>query len=107
MSRSPSAAQLHDALPNNIGYQFRREGGDVERAFAEAEVVVRRRLTNNRVAPAPLEGRVVLSEFDSVSGRLVNTNRRSLWRSSSPRASRSPALKNVPLLAVQLSWSIF
>src|SRR5436190_2033824 len=49
-----------------------REGGDVERAFAEAEVVVRRRLTNNRVAPAPLEGRVVLSEFDPASGRLVH-----------------------------------
>ena len=68
----PGAAQLHDALPNNIGYQFRREGGDVERAFAEAEVVVRRRLTNNRVAPSPLEGRVVLSEFDPASGRLVH-----------------------------------
>src|SRR6266702_2804970 len=68
----PGAAQLHDALPNNIGYQFRREGGDVEHAFTEAEVVVRRRLTNNRVAPSPLEGRVVLSEFDHASGRLVH-----------------------------------
>ncbi|MEI9406444.1 xanthine dehydrogenase family protein molybdopterin-binding subunit [Mesorhizobium argentiipisi] len=68
----PGAAQLHDALPNNIGYQFRREGGHVDRALADAEVVVRRRLTNNRVAPAPLEGRVVLSEFALASGRLVH-----------------------------------
>src|SRR5262245_17757445 len=67
-----SAAQLHDTLPTNIGYQFRRVGGDVDRAFAEADVIVRRRLTNNRVAPAPLEGRVVLSAFDAVSGRLVH-----------------------------------
>jgi carbon-monoxide dehydrogenase large subunit len=68
----PGAPQLHDALPNNTGYQFRREGGDVDRAFAEPEVVVRRRLTNNRVVPAPLEGRVVLSEFDPASGRLIH-----------------------------------
>jgi aerobic carbon-monoxide dehydrogenase large subunit len=68
----PGAAQLHDALPNNIGYRFRREGGDVDRAFAEADVVVRRRLTNQRVAPATLEGRVTLSEFDAVAGRLIH-----------------------------------
>src|SRR5262245_863048 len=68
----PGAAQLHDALANNIGYRFRREGGDVDRAFAEADVVVRQCLTNQRVAPAPLEGRVALSEFDALSGRLTH-----------------------------------
>src|SRR5439155_20182290 len=44
----------------------------VVRAFAAAAVVVRWRLTKNRVAPAPPEGDVLLSEFDSVSGRLVH-----------------------------------
>jgi aerobic carbon-monoxide dehydrogenase large subunit len=68
----PGATQLHDALPNNIGYHFRREGGNVDCAFAKADVVVRRRLINHRVVPAPLEGRVALSEFDGASGRLTH-----------------------------------
>ena len=55
---------LHNPVPPR--------GGRRRATFAEAEVVVRRRLTNNRVAPAPLEGRVVLSEFDPASGRLVH-----------------------------------
>jgi carbon-monoxide dehydrogenase large subunit len=66
------AARLHDAVPGNVGYRYRRTGGDVDRAFAAAEVVVRRRLTNNRVAAAPLEGRAVLSEWDSRAGRLTH-----------------------------------
>jgi aerobic carbon-monoxide dehydrogenase large subunit len=66
------AARLHNAAPGNIGYRYRRSGGEIDRAFAEAEVIVRRRLVNNRVAPAPLEGRVVLSEFDPRAGRLTH-----------------------------------
>ena len=41
------APRLHDAVPSNIGYRYRRTGGDIDRAFANAEVVVRQRLTNN------------------------------------------------------------
>ena len=50
---------LHDAVPSNIGFRYRRTGGNIGRAFAEAEVIVRRRFTNNRVTAAPLEGRAV------------------------------------------------
>src|SRR5262249_50101862 len=42
------------------------------RSFDEAEVVVRRRFPNNRVAAAPLEGRAVLSDFDSRTGVLTH-----------------------------------
>jgi carbon-monoxide dehydrogenase large subunit len=66
------APRLHDAVPNNIAFRFRRAGGDVGRAFAEAEIILRRRLTNSRVTPAPLEGRVVLSDFDVSAGRLTH-----------------------------------
>src|SRR5262245_34451718 len=66
------AARLHDAVPGNIAYRYRRTGGDIGRAFAEAEVVLRRRLTNNRVTAAPLEGRAVLSAFDARAGLLTH-----------------------------------
>src|SRR5215472_782322 len=66
------APRLHDAVPSNIAYQYRRTAGDTDRAFAEAEVVVRRRFTNNRVTAAPLEGRAVLSDFDSRTGLLTH-----------------------------------
>jgi carbon-monoxide dehydrogenase large subunit len=66
------APRLHDAVPSNVAFRFRRAGGDVERAFTEAGIVIRRRLTNSRVSPAPLEGRVVLSDFDARAGRLTH-----------------------------------
>src|SRR5262249_33685907 len=63
---------LHDGVPGNIAFRFRRTGGHVERAFAEADCVIRRRLTNNRVTAAPLEGRAVLSDFNTRSHRLTH-----------------------------------
>jgi carbon-monoxide dehydrogenase large subunit len=63
---------LHEGVPRNIAYRHRRTAGDIDRAFAEAEVVVRRRITNNRVTAAPLEGRAVLSDFDTRAGRLTH-----------------------------------
>src|SRR5262245_31798567 len=66
------APRLHDAVPSNIAYRYCRTAGDTDRAFAEAEVVVRRRFTNNRVTAAPLEGRAVLSDFDSRTGLLTH-----------------------------------
>src|SRR5262249_47896373 len=66
------APRLHDAVPGNIAFRFRRTGGHIERAFAEADCVIRRRLTNNRVTAAPLEGRAVLSSFDNRSNHLTH-----------------------------------
>src|SRR5262249_46706311 len=63
---------LHDAVPRNIAFRFSRAGGDVGRAFAEADLVIRRRLTNSRATAAPLEGRAVLSDFDSRADRLTH-----------------------------------
>lgn len=66
------APVLHAGAPGNLAFRVRHTGGDAERAIARAEVVVRRRITNNRVAPVPMEGRAVLSEFDTASGRLLH-----------------------------------
>lgn len=68
----PDAPVLHTGAPGNLAFRLRLTGGDADRAFARAEVVLRRRVTNNRVAPVPLEGRAVLSEFEAASGRLLH-----------------------------------
>jgi len=66
------APRLHEAVAGNIAFRFRRTGGHIDRAFAEAEWIIRRRLTNNRVTAAPLEGRAVLSDFDRRSSHLTH-----------------------------------
>jgi carbon-monoxide dehydrogenase large subunit len=66
------APRLHEAVARNVAFRYHRGGGDVARAFAEAEVVIRRRFTNNRVTAATLEGRAVLSHFDVRTGRLTH-----------------------------------
>src|SRR5262245_32817103 len=66
------APRLHDMVPSNIAFRFHRAGGDVARAFTQGDVVIRRRFANNRVTAAPLEGRVVLSDFDDRAGRLTH-----------------------------------
>src|SRR5499433_2573398 len=72
VAMNEAAPRLHDAVPSNIAYRYCRTAGDTDRSFAEAEVVVRRRFTNNRVTAAPLEGRAVLSDFDSRTGVLTH-----------------------------------
>ena len=66
----PSSRTLpSDALPDNIGSST-AAGGRRRPRLRRCRGRRRRRLTDDRVAPAPLEGRVVLSDFDAASGRL-------------------------------------
>src|SRR5262245_63002062 len=66
------APRLHDAATSNIAFRFRRAAGNVARAFANPDIVIRRRFINSRVTTAPLEDRAVLSDFDGRSGRLTH-----------------------------------
>src|SRR5262249_57104937 len=61
------APRLHDAAPGNVAFRYPRVGGNVARAFAEAGVVIRRRLTNSRVTAAPLEGRAGRAAYGRLS----------------------------------------
>ena len=70
-SRAAGAERLYDHLPDNIAGVFDTEMGDVDRAFEEADVVVRRRFEIPRVFGCPLEGRGVLAEWDVFGGGLT------------------------------------
>jgi carbon-monoxide dehydrogenase large subunit len=64
--------RLHDAVPSNIAFRFHRAGGDVARAFTQADVVIRRRFANNRVTAAPLEGRAVIGATPAVVNAVID-----------------------------------
>jgi carbon-monoxide dehydrogenase large subunit len=67
----PGAPQLHDEVPNNIAFVWKVAGGDVERAFREAEVVIRERLVNQRLIPNAIEPRGVVAQYNPGSGDLT------------------------------------
>ena len=53
----PGAPELFEALPRNLAFRRRAEGDPLE----GADVVVRARLENNRLATAPIEGNAILA----------------------------------------------
>ena len=59
-----SAVRVHDAVEGNICFTKERSTGDVAAAFAGADVVVRRRFSLARVAPAAMEPRCVVAAPD-------------------------------------------
>jgi carbon-monoxide dehydrogenase large subunit len=80
---APDAPRVHPELESNLCYRLEREGGDVERAFAEADTIARVRVDNPRVAPVPMEPRGIVVVPDG-SGKLT------VWLSTqSPHGARA------------------
>src|SRR5437879_6253797 len=57
---SPKA---HEGLPDNLGWDL-TFSADADAAFAEADVVVKERILQQRLAPTPIEARTVLAEWN-------------------------------------------
>jgi aerobic carbon-monoxide dehydrogenase large subunit len=56
------ARLVHDDVPGNLYFTGRRSYGDIEAAFARADLVVEGGVIHPRVAPAPIETRGVVAE---------------------------------------------
>ena len=56
--------KVYSRLSSNIYYHERWKGGDVEKAFKEADLVISDTLINQRVVASPLETRGALAYFD-------------------------------------------
>lgn len=54
---------VHDEFKTNLAFTHAMKNGDVEGAFSSADVIVKERLVNQRLAPIPMEGRAVLAEY--------------------------------------------
>ncbi len=54
---------VHEDLGTNKVHEWSLAGGDVQAGFADADVVVERRVVNHRIAGAPIEARGVLADY--------------------------------------------
>ncbi len=79
----PGAPQLHEEAPGNQCFHWTVSGGDVAQAFAQAEVVVRERIVNQRLVPNAMEPRATLAQYVPASGEVT------LWvTSQNPHIAR-------------------
>lgn len=67
------APQVHDDVPNNIGFRWIASSGDeeVEAAFANADVVVSERIIQQRLIPTAMEPRSALAQWNSATEELT------------------------------------
>ena len=68
---APGAALLHDGVAGNVAAAFTLRAGDVEAAFATAEVVTRGRYEVQRYTAVPMETRGVVAAYDAGTGDLT------------------------------------
>ena len=68
--------QLHDDAPNNIAFEWEVNGGDVDQAARQADVVIKQRIVNQRLIPNSMEGRAVLADYSP------GTNQLTIWTST-------------------------
>jgi carbon-monoxide dehydrogenase large subunit len=70
----PGAPQVHDVAPDNVAFHWTVAGGDIDAAFASAEVVVRDRIIQQRLIPTAMETRSALAHFVPATGELTLWN---------------------------------
>jgi 2-furoyl-CoA dehydrogenase large subunit len=72
LAAQPGAPLLHEAIGSNIANHRLLQYGDVDRAFREADVVVRTgRLVFPKYSSTPMEGYGVIGAFEPASGLLT------------------------------------
>jgi carbon-monoxide dehydrogenase large subunit len=60
---APGAPPVHPEWPDNTAFTFHQEGGEVDKAFAEAEVIVKERIISQRLIPAAMETRGAVADW--------------------------------------------
>lgn len=68
------APQLHADIPNNRAFAWTVAGGDVDAAFAAAEVVVNETIVQQRLIPTAMETRAAVAQFIPATGELTLWN---------------------------------
>jgi len=61
---------VHPQWPDNKAFDFHQEHGEIDKAFAEADVVVKQRITSQRLIPTAMETRGVVAEWRAADRQL-------------------------------------
>jgi carbon-monoxide dehydrogenase large subunit len=69
-SLEPGSPTAHQGAPDNVAWDY-TVGEDADGAFAEAEVVVKQRVLQQRLFPVAIEGRAIVAEYTPVENRLT------------------------------------
>jgi carbon-monoxide dehydrogenase large subunit len=67
----PGATVVHDEFKDNCAYTHGFIDGDIEAAFRNADVIVKERFFNNRVAPTAIEPRGVVASLQPPDNEMV------------------------------------
>jgi carbon-monoxide dehydrogenase large subunit len=67
----PGSPVIHDGFKDNRAYTFGFVNGDVDAAFKNADVVVKERFVNQRLAPVAMEPRGVVATVQAPDNELV------------------------------------
>ncbi|HJY88257.1 MAG TPA: glyceraldehyde dehydrogenase subunit alpha [Candidatus Acidoferrales bacterium] len=57
------APVLHEQYNDNVAYRWKLEGGDLKKAFKQADKVIRQRIINQRLIPVAMEPRGVVADY--------------------------------------------
>jgi carbon-monoxide dehydrogenase large subunit len=68
------ATQIHADVPGNQAFHWTVAGGDVDAAFAKADVIVKDRIIQQRLIPTAMEPRAALAKYVPVTGELTVWN---------------------------------
>src|SRR5438105_4072882 len=68
---APGAPAIHPEWPDNVAFTYHQEGGEPEKAFADAEVVVNQRITSQRLIPTAMETRGVVADYRAAEKNLT------------------------------------
>ena len=59
------APAVHAQWPDNVAFTHHQAGGDIEKAFAEADVIVKERIVSQRLVPSAMEPRGTVASWNS------------------------------------------
>ena len=68
------APQLHPDIPGNQAFHWTVSGGDIDAAFANADVIVTERIRQQRLIPNAMEPRAAVAQYNQASGELTLWN---------------------------------
>jgi carbon-monoxide dehydrogenase large subunit len=60
---SKDSPVIHEQYKDNVAYRWALEGGDLKKAFAKADKIVRQRMVNQRLIPVAMEPRGTMAEY--------------------------------------------